>query len=283
MMIRDSSEAPRRLWLGLPLLAAVALYAPLLPGLVREWSEFPSLSHGFAVPFIAGYLVWVRREQLRTMVPTPSWWGLPALLAGLGGLVLGIQGAEPFVARISLPVTLLGLALFLGGGPLTRAVWPGIAYLVFMIPLPFSTLTLITYRSRIVDATVSAAALGWMGVPVNQEGVFLHLPNISLEVADDCSSIPAIAALLSLGAAYASLTTRPAGLRAVLIVATLPLAITANIIRITSTAAAAYYIGPWTLGTAYHMFNGTVNFIFTFFLVLLLDYALTRWLWRRQP
>jgi exosortase/archaeosortase family protein len=56
----------------------------------------------------------------------------------------------------------------------------------------------------------------------------------------------------------------------------LPLAITANIIRITTTAAAAYYIGPWTLRTTYHMFNGTVNFMFTFLLLLVLDGLLSR-------
>jgi exosortase len=283
MMIRDSSGYSVLLWLGLPLLAALGLYAPLLPSLAHDWARFPSLSHGFIIPFIAGYLIWARRERLLSTAPAPSWWGLPVLVAGLGGLVLGIQGGEPFVARISMPVTLFGLALYLGGWPLTKVVWPGIAYLVFMIPLPFSTLALVTYRSRLVDAAVSTVALGWMGVPVNQDGVFLHLPNITLEVADDCSSIPAIAALLALGTAYASLTTRPAGLRATIILATMPLAIMANIVRITSTAAAAYYIGPWTLGTIYHMFNGTMNFILTFFFVLLLDAVLSRWVWRVQP
>ena len=60
-------------------------------------------------------------------------------------------------------------------------------------------------------------------------------------------------------------------------------AIVANIIRITLTAAAAYYLGAWTLGTFYHKFSGTVTFLTTFFLLTLLDQALglaVRW-WRR--
>jgi exosortase len=264
-------------WFLPPWLAALALYAQLFPALVSEWAKFPSLSHGFAIPFIAGYLLWARRDLLRVLPFEPSTWGLPVVVLGLLGLVVGVRGDEPFVARISLPVTLLGLALFLGGWRITRQVWAGIAYLLFMIPLPWATVKVITYRSRLFDADASAYLLSWLRVPVYQDGVMLHLANISLEVADACSSIPAIAALLSLGVAYAAVARRPLWMRLVLIGATLPFAIGANIVRITSTAAAAYWIGPWTLNTAYHMFNGTVNFLFTFMMLLALDWVLSHW------
>ena len=76
---------------------------------------------------------------------------------------------------------------------------------------------------------------------------------------------------------------RPLWVRLVLIAATLPFAIGANIVRITSTAAAAYWIGTWTLHTSYHMFNGTVNFLFTFLLLMALDWAPRRALTERRP
>ena len=265
------------IWVGLPMVAAIGLYAPIFPSLVWEWATFPNLSHGFAIPVIAGYLLWARRDRIQGAPIEPSAWGLPLLALGLGSLVVGVQGAEPFVARVSLLLTLLGLVVFLAGWTVARHTWAGIAYLLFMIPLPWATLKLITYRSRLLDAEVSAWALGWLWVPVYRDGVMLHLPNMTLEVADECSSIPAIAALLSLGVAYASLTSRPLAARLILILATLPLAIAANIVRITSVAAGVYYIGPWTLQTTYHMFNGTVNFLFTFFLLLALDSVMGRW------
>jgi EpsI family protein len=258
-------------WLALPGLALIALYAPLFPPLVREWAEFPSLSHGFAIPVIAGALVWARRHRLRALPITPTPWGLPLLALGLAQLVVGVQGREPFIARMSLPVTLLGLTLFLGGARIARELALGIAYLAFMVPLPWVTLKLITYRSRLLDAAVAGQALAGLGVPVFREGVLLHLPNVTLEVADECSSIPAVAALVSLGVAYAALSCRSRGRRLVLVAATLPFAIASNIIRIITTAAAAYYVGPWTLHTVYHQFNGTVNFLLTFLLLLLLD------------
>ena len=95
-------------------------------------------------------------------------------------------------------------------------------------------------------------------------------------MADACSSIPAIAALLSLGVAYAFVTRRPRAVQIALVASTLPLAIIANIIRITSVSWLAYHVGTWTLQTSYHMFNGTVNFMFTFLLLLGLDAILGR-------
>src|SRR5439155_712129 len=83
-----------------------------------------------------------------------------------------------------------------------RLAWVALAYLAFMVPLTYLTLRALTYQSRLFDAGITAQALGWLGIPVLRDGVMLHLPNMTLEVADDCSSVPAIAALLALGAAY---------------------------------------------------------------------------------
>ena len=103
LAVADIGTAPGggvRRWIPLLALAAgaLALYAPLVPGLVHEWAEFPNLSHGFAIPFIAAYLVWSRRDQLRAAPIEPSAWGLAALLPGLAALVVGVLGDESFLA-----------------------------------------------------------------------------------------------------------------------------------------------------------------------------------------
>jgi exosortase/archaeosortase family protein len=103
---------------------------------------------------------------------------------------------------------------------------------------------------------------------------------MSLEVADACSSVAALAGLLAVGVAYACLAQRSLATRLLLIGATIPFAITSNIVRITTVAAAAYYIGPWTLRTVYHQFSGTVIFLLTLGLLFLLDSLLARGGWR---
>ncbi|MBI2216465.1 MAG: exosortase/archaeosortase family protein [Candidatus Rokubacteria bacterium] len=262
--------------LGVAALFAIVLYAPILPAMVAEWAEFPSLSHGFAIPVIAAYLVVSRRHRLRGVTLEPALRGLPILVLGLTMLVVGVRGDETFLARISLPITVLGLTIVLAGMEATRHVWPGIVYLAFMIPLPWTTVKVVAYQDQLLVAAASATALPWLGVPVYRDGVLLHLANATLEVADTCSSVPALAALLSLGIAYASLAERPPAIRTLLIVATVPLAVVSNIVRVTITAAGVYLVGPWTLATPFHVFTGTVNFLLTFGLLLMLDVSFTR-------
>ena len=277
---RSQSRLP---WLALAVsvAGALALYIPVIAGMAADWIEFPSLSHGFAVPLISAYLLWNKRRLLAEAPVEGSLTGLPVVVLALGMLVLGSLGGESFIARLSLPIALFGVVLFLMGGQVTRHAWIAIAYLAFMIPLPYLTLKAITYQSRLFDAGLTATALGWMGVPVLRDGVMLQLPNMTLEVADECSSVPAIAALLALGAAYAQLQARPTWIRVVLTLAAAPLGLLSNIVRLIVTSLGAYYLGPIALNNVIHKFNGTTVFLATVVLLVALDTLLTRF-WRRR-
>jgi exosortase len=257
-------------------LSTLALYGPVLVGLVADWARFPSQSHGFAVPVISAYLIWMRRDTITSALPDGSKVGLVTLIAALGALVIGSLTGEAFLARLSLPIALLGVVLFVGGRGVLRHLWVGLAYLLFMVPLPYLTLKTLTYRSRLFDAGVTAATLRRLGVPVFQDGVMLHLANMTLEVADECSSVPAIAALVALGVAYAEIRPRPGWARLVLALSAAPLGLAANIARLILTALAAYLLGPVALDNTIHRFGGTSVFLATVLLLLALDQALTR-------
>jgi exosortase len=265
-------------WLRLAVgaVAIVAVYGPVFPLLVSDWASFPSLSHGFAVPLIAGWMVWARRHEIGRIAFAPSWSGFPLLAGGLALYTIGAWGAEPFLARISLLLTLPGVALFLAGPGVAREFLPAIGYLFFMIPLPYVFLKPLTDQARLFDATVTAAVLPWLGVPVYRQGFLLLLPNMTLEVADACSSIPATAALLALGAAYGYLNRRPRVICLALLLVAVPLGTAANIFRIITTAAGAYYVGPVALHNVIHMWNGTTVFLLTFGALALLDGGLHR-------
>ena len=271
-----------------PLVAAGAatllLYAPLLAGLAADWTRFPNQSHGFAVPVIAAYLIWMRRGALAAELsgsslaasPARSNAGFVVLAAALGLLVIGSLTGETFLARISLPIALLGVVLFVGGPRVLRHLWVGLAYLFFMVPLPYLPLKTLTYRSRLFDASATAMALRSLGVPVLQEGVMLHLANMTLEVADECSSVAGIAALIALGVAYAQMKPRPLWARGALALAAAPLGLGANIARLILTSLAAYLLGPIALDNIIHRFGGTTVFLATMLLLLALDRLLSR-------
>jgi len=244
----------KRAWIlvATGVLAIVGAYSQLFPALVDEWSTYPSLSHGFAVPLIAAYLLWVRRTDLAKADISPSLAGLPILLAGLAIYLIGMLSNEPYVARLSLLVSLTGGVLYLAGGAITRKSIAAILYLFFMLPLPYVAVKGLTDDLRVFEATASAAVLPWLGVPVLQNGFLLQLPVVTLEVAEVCSSVPAILSLLALGAAFGYVTRRPWTVNLLLSVAAVPIGLGANVVRIVTTAAGYHYVGPIALNSVVH-------------------------------
>lgn len=257
--------------LGLAVGVMAPVYGPELPELVADWAAHPNLSHGFAVPLIAAYLAWQRRSDLRRSAPSPTWSGLPLVIAAFALYLVGTYGREPFLARISLPPALLGSILLLAGWNQARVLLPSISYLTFMVPLPYLTLKQVTDLARQLDAWAVGLVLSRLRVPILRDGYLLYLPNTTLEVADVCSSIPVVAALLSLGAAL-GLTHRRVGWHTfVLLFAAVPLGVLSNIARITLTALGVYHLGPWVLATIPHLWSGTTVFLATFVALAMLD------------
>jgi len=265
--------------LAIAVIGTLALYAPVLLGMAADWARFPSQSHGFAVPALSAYLIWTRRDAIvspaRDGGAAAAVAGLATLTLALLALVIGTLTGETFLARASLPVALLAVVLVVGGPAVLGGVWIGLAYLFFMVPLPYLALKTLTYPSRVFDATATAAALHALGVPVLQDGVMLHLPNMTLEVAEECSSVPAIAALIALGVAYAEMHPRPIAVRVVLALSAAPLGLAANVLRLILTSLAAYWLGRIALGNVIHRFGGTTVFLATILLLLLEDRLLT--------
>lgn len=258
------------------LAAVLAVYAPILAGMAVEWATFPSLSHGFAVPLVSAYLVWRRRELINAEPLGSANVGLVVFVAALGVFQAGSLSGETFFSRASFPFALLGIALFLAGPRVTGHVWPAIAYLLFMIPFPYLTFNAVMYQSRLFEAGVTARALRWLGVPILQQGVMLHLPSVTLEVADACSGVRAFAALVALGTAYAQIQPRATWVRVTLALAAAPLALASNIFRLVLTAFGVYYLGPIILTSVFHQFSGTTVFLTTVVLLVGLDRLMVR-------
>jgi hypothetical protein len=95
----------------------LALYGPLVPGLVRDWTSHPMLSHGFAIPLISGFIAWSKRRLLRTVPTQPSTVGIGILSAALALSVIGQASGEPFLTRLSLVFALLGVVWSMTGWP----------------------------------------------------------------------------------------------------------------------------------------------------------------------
>jgi EpsI family protein len=191
--------------------------------------------------------------------------------------VLGKVIEEPFTVRVAMILTLAGLAHLFLGKELLKALWFPLAYLSLMIPFPYALVKEVAHYLRLIDAVVAAPALNLLGVPVYRESYFLHLPGVTLEVADLCSGINSLFALFALGSMYVYLLPLRPGWRIGLALTTIPFAALVNILRIILFGALAHYVGPFVLRTLVHSSTGMI----TFFISLALFIGLAEFVQRK--
>ncbi|WP_026840909.1 exosortase A [Citrifermentans bremense] len=260
----------------LALLILAAVYWSVVPEMVQQWYEDENYSHGFVVPLIAGYFAYERRKDLASVLAEPWWPGLLLVAAGLMQLVVGWLGTEFFTMRSSLVVTLCGMTLFLLGKRLFRLMLLPLAYLLFMVPLPYIIYDMVAFPLKLFVTRVSIATLKLMGVVVMREGNIIMLPFTTLEVADACSGIRSLISLLALAVAYAFFLEMGPLRRGVLILAAIPIAISANAFRVIGTGVLAQYWGAKAAEGFFHEFAGLAVFVVAIALMIGLGSLLSR-------
>ena len=260
-------------WRALLLLAATAwLYGPILGKLVQQWWSDPNFSHGFFVPVFAAFVLWQNRLRLKLVNLAPSNWGLPVILVALGTLVLGVFGAELFLARISLIVLITGAIIFLLGWRALSEVRFPLIFLLLMIPIPAIVFNQITFPLQILASQLSAWLLPFLGVPVLREGNVINLPAMPLEVADACSGIRSLLSLTTLAIMYGYLLENRISVRIWLALASVPIAVAANGLRIVGTGLLVQYWDPDKAQGFFHEFSGWLMFVFSLLILFLVHW-----------
>src|SRR5256885_10762330 len=220
------------------------LYFSIMLHLVGQWWQDPNFSHGFFVPAFALFVVWQDRALLAGFVAAPSLWGLGIIVFALCVLVVGVLGAELFLSRISLLLLIAGLIVYFRGWRPFRAILFPWAFLVLMIPIPAIVFNQITFPLQLLASRVAAGVLPWAGVPVLREGNVINLPAMALEVAEACSGMRSLLSLATLAIIYGYLMEPRISIRVILALASLPIAIAANSLRIVGTGLLVQYWDP---------------------------------------
>lgn len=255
---------PTAAWFSVLLLLC---YAPTLRLLVRDWIIDDDMSHGFLVPLVAGYILWLKRDELLSRRYSPDLRGL--LLVGFAALQLfaGTLGAELFMARTSFLIALAGIVMTLGGVPLLRSVLFPLVLLCFMIPIPAIIYNQITFPLQIFASQVAETGLSLLGIPVLRDGNILDLPQQRLFVVEACSGIRSLLSLSFLSLVYAYFFDSRPWMRWVLLAATIPIAVLANSGRVTITGILSEYKPELAQGF-FHSAEGWVIFMIALVLMI---------------
>jgi exosortase len=253
-----------------------ALYYGILWRLGLDWYNDPDYSHGFLIPVLSGYFVWERWEKLRALSVAPSVWGIGVLGFGMLMLVVGSVGAELYMQRASFIVAIAGLVLLVLGREFLRVLLFPIAVLFFMIPLPAIVVNAIAFPLQLFAAETATLCLYNLGIPVLREGNVIVLAGTTLEVAEACSGIRSLQALLALGTVYGYFTMPVMWKRWVMVFLSIPIAIAANAIRVSGTGVLAHYWGIEAAEGFYHTFQGWLIFVVAFVMLLMCGLVVSR-------
>ena len=254
------------------------MYWKIAAKLVTDWYEIPDYSHGFLVPFFAMFLLWDKRPKLREMKVMPTWIGLCLLFLGVLTLFFGVYGAELFLSRISFVLIVAGLIwTFCGPAILQEMLFP-LGVLLLAIPFPEIVFNQITFPLQLLASRAASALLPLLGVPVFREGNVIQLPVMKLEVAEACSGIRSLMSLFTLSVFYGYFLERTSLRRWIMALASIPIAVCANALRIVGTGLCVQYWDPSKAEGFFHEFSGWVMFVISLTCLYLL-HRMLRLVW----
>jgi exosortase len=257
-----------RVWLGALGVVLGLLYAPTVYWLFERWTlSVWHHIHGLLVPPVVGYLIWQELRRRRHVQAVPSAWGFALLIPALAlhGLDAGL--GTDLLSALSLVLLLPGLALLVLGPATTRAIGFPLAFTAFMLPIPLVAIERLQLLLRLISAQGARVVIASSGIPVHVSGTVLELPETTLLVSDGCSGFSTLYASLAVASLAAYSTTVPIR-RTLVLLAAVPLAIAANILRVSLLGLLVWRQGNDVLATSLHPLSGVFAFALALFVLL---------------
>jgi exosortase len=233
--------------------------------MIERWSRRDTYySHGFLVPFISLFIVWLKRDRLSKIKPKPTNLGWLFFASGILIHTVSAIWEVYFTSGFSLILTISGLVLLFLGKEFLRELMFPISFLLFMIPLPEVAIANISFRLKIFAAQISTFLVNKLGIPAIREGSIIRTAHSYLVVEDPCSGIRSLIALIALGALMAYFSNISKVKKAILFVSSIPIAVGTNVIRITTLCLVSEMYGPKLATGWFHDTMGVVVFVIAF-------------------
>ena len=274
------------LWSGacFAILLIAAFAHPLLT-LMKYAAGSSLFSYILLVPFVSAYLLYLRRDQLPKNYAVEFPLTILSLAVGFGALGLsyrfiGQQSSTDSDYLALVTVSFLcclaaGGFFFLGREWMRAAAFP-LTYLIFMVPMPDAMADALETASKYASAEVANVLFHLSGTPFLRDGLIFQLPNIAIQVAQECSGIRSSVVLLMTSILAANLFLKTRWRRLALVVFVIPLAILRNGFRILVIGLLCVNVGPHMIDSLIHHRGGPL-----FFMLSLIPFFLMLWLLRK--
>lgn len=238
-------------WLGL-----AALTLPDWIAMADQWWNSSTFNHVLLVPPILGWLVHQRAGELARLEPR-AWW--PALVPFTGAVLLWVLGAFSglSLARELGAVLMLTFSALVLLGPCAGAglAFP-LGYMLFLVPFGEELVA----PMQMLTAKLTIGLVHLSGMAARIDGVFIDTPAGLFEVAEACSGIKFLIAMLAFGALAANVCFRSWWRRAAFMVLCFAVPVLANGLRAWGTVYIAQFVGAEKATGFDHLVYGWVFF-----------------------
>lgn len=266
-------------------MATSAEYWPLLLGLaVLYLPTFYDLFTGLWLteeqvhgPILFGLAVWLMYQRLPLLSENcknslSSFYGWPILFLALFMYFVGRTQQIILFELISFILMLTAVLLIKLGNTAFKIMWFPLFFMLFMIPLPGTLVTMLTLPMKMAVSYMTENILYWADYPIARNGVILQIGQYRLLVADACAGLSTLLTLEALGLFYLNVVRHTSVFRNItLAILIVPISFTANVIRVIALTLITYYWGDEAGQGFLHGFAGIVLFISALTLIISLD------------
>jgi len=251
------------------LIAAFAYKTTLIWMYERFMGADSYYSHGFLVPLISLYFIYLHKEELTKVEIQNSFSGLAIVFFALLLHIIGTMLYVFSISGFSIFFLIFGLSLFLFGNKISKIIWFPLLFLVFMFPLPEALISLISFPLKIFAAKAGVWIISILGIPIYLEGFNIFIPAGQLLVGNPCSGLRSLVAFLALGSIFAYLEPISTINKYLLFFLSIPIALLSNIVRIPILILVSNYWGLEAAGpdTFVHTGSGILVFVLGFLLI----------------
>ena len=243
-------------WLAFGWTGAILLFAADWAAMLDQWWNSSTYNHILLIPLILGWLVWLRWPELQKLVPQ-AWW--PGLVLIGGALLVWVAGAFAGfnLLRQAGAVGLLpALALLMLGPRVGAGLAFPLGYSLFLVPFGDELVPPL----QMITAEITIALVQLSGIPARIEGVFIDTPVGLFIVAEACSGVKFLIAMIALGVLVGNVCFRSWKRRAGFMALCIAAPILANGVRAWGTIYAAQYVGVEKAAGIDHIIYGWVFF-----------------------
>ncbi len=217
--------------------------------------------HGRFVPLAMVFLVFRSWKKITTSPRSSEWWGLAILVLGILFYIVSYRTIQARVAAGSIPFVTYGLIAFLWGRHVAKHFIFPLVLIYFAIPLP--GLIQATNGLQVIATQIAYHVSSLCGADIIAAGTNIKSATgqwDALKIAEGCSGVRSLIALTFIAAVYGYLSQDRLWKQAMLICISIPLAIIANSIRVTTIVLIAEYWNADFAAKTYHNFSGFIFF-----------------------